>query len=694
MNSHFNILDEIKANFDVKKVGVTEFVESAQYCGKKLYPGQRLLLKLIFLEELTDFEETLLDKWIAGGRKNTTYGQEIQISPLIRDRVAWLRENGYPHFSEITLVGGRRGSKGFITSSVLAKKMFDLVQIPDPNSHYGIDLGKEIYFTCVAAAEAQAKDLQYADLAGTISQCKALNPYVFKLQEKELSLMTRKDLQEREVLQREGKRVQRDTSKVRARAAPANSATLRGYTSMAFVFDEFAHFMQGESNQADEKVYEAARPSLAQFGADAITFCNSSPYSKVGKFYERWEEAMEVDNDKPFNPTLLGIRFPSWALYEGWWDDPDYHGMKKSVMVSPDWDRDEKKEDGEYKYTRPDRLLILDQVTKERKNPDTYKVEYRSVFAEVIDSYLDPLQVDRMFQGRPIFDGGFEELKTNWGTHATSAHRYKAHLDPSSTTAGFGFAMSHVEYLEGINGVEPHVIFDIIKRWEPHRFKDGVINWETVINEVFGYIRVFRPYEITFDQFQSAAPMQQLRNMISDSGIEDRIEVREVTATNEVNWKRAEIFKTALYQGLVHGPQDTQDNEWAGLELKYLTQTVTMGKYPRIDKQDIGPVQTKDMADCIMECVNALIGNTVTGDTRARLFEDPFRVGGEGGYSIGKHEVGRGNSFANHPAFAEHYGRSGEQSFPGQRRTGKDVPNVARPWGISPTARSRGRYRR
>ncbi|MDB5280905.1 MAG: hypothetical protein JWR61_5860, partial [Ferruginibacter sp.] len=111
--------------------------------------------------------------------------------------------------------------------------------------------------------------------------------------------------------------------------------------------------------------------------------------------------------------------------------------------------------------------------------------------------------------------------------------------------------------------------------------------------------------------------------------------VYEKTATAQYNWNRAEVFRTALYQGLVHIPLDSKDCEWSALELKNLQQINTAGRFPRVDKQEIGMVQTKDMADCIMEVTEALIGNVIANEVRANLGELSVEVGAKGGYQMG-----------------------------------------------------------
>jgi hypothetical protein len=529
--------------------------------------------------------------------------------------------------------------------------------LQDPNRHYGIDPDKAIYFSCVAASEKQAKELQYADFSSAVNSCTAMTQNIRKVQELEFSVLTETDKRKMAAWKKQGRRVQRDISKLRGRALPANARTLRGYTSMALVFDEFAWFMQGESDQSDEEVYEASKPSLSQFGLDGMLFVNSSPYAKVGKFYERFEESQATDNGQPLSPSILGIQFPSWAMYEDWWRDPEYRGVRKHMQVSPDWDTERKHKDGSLFYVLEDRQNILLERETERQNPSKFKVERRSRWAEVIDSYLMPEMVDRMFAGRPLPSGnGYQPLKTNWDD-STYLYRYKAHLDPSSTTAGFGFALGHVEEIEVQGRAGQHVVFDIIKRWEPGEFPEGVINWETVLPWVLHVVDIFRPYEVTFDQFNSSAPIQWLRKELRRKGIGET-NVYEKTATSTTNWNRAEIFKTALYQGIIHAPFDTDHSRWAAQELKYL-QEVRTGRIPRVDKQDVGPVQTKDMADCCMEVVEAVAGNIVADEVRGLLGSEEPRFGAPGGYPLGGPDrEGRGNS----PLGPLYQRRQGEQA--------------------------------
>jgi hypothetical protein len=73
--------------------------------------------------------------------------------------------------------------------------MYDVLQLHDPAAHFGIDPDKEIYFSCIAASQDQAKKYQYADFSSTVARCKAMEEYVTKVQELEFSVATEADKQ-------------------------------------------------------------------------------------------------------------------------------------------------------------------------------------------------------------------------------------------------------------------------------------------------------------------------------------------------------------------------------------------------------------------------------------------------------------------------------------------------------------------
>jgi hypothetical protein len=92
---------------------IVEFAEHPSFCGKVLYPRQKTLLKIIFLEDLDDYDHHVIGEWLESSKK-FEQGGEVRIPLDIYDRIRINKENGRTHFREIIDVGGRRGGKGYI----------------------------------------------------------------------------------------------------------------------------------------------------------------------------------------------------------------------------------------------------------------------------------------------------------------------------------------------------------------------------------------------------------------------------------------------------------------------------------------------------------------------------------------------------------------------------------------------------
>ncbi|MEM3097554.1 MAG: hypothetical protein QXU32_02395 [Nitrososphaerales archaeon] len=624
------IKDYIVKQINPTSASVVEFAEDMS--NKRLYPLQRVLLKLIFLEEMEGWEEDLLSFMIKGGRN-----AEIIMSPDIRERRDYCREEGREHFSEIVLVGGRRSSKGFLTGIIGAYKLYKVFQLADPGVYFNMDPDKVIDFLCIAASFDQAKTLQFADLRSVIVNNSVLSPNIGKDLEEILTIKHDSDSEKIARMRKLGIKVARDFAQLRVRPMAANEETIRGTASIFIIFDEFAHMMPGESRQAASRVYAAAEPSIAQFGKHALVMCNSSPYTKIGQFYEQFELAMRPKS-LGWYPSRFAIQFPSWAFYDKWWVDPERR-FRNAIMVSPDWGDVIELNEPASALDSDSKVKRSEEQLKEQANPDTYRVERRAQWAEVLDAYLDPVKVDECFSG--ILPDGSRCTASYDGTYRYS---YIAHVDPSSTTAGFGFAIGHVEEFADPTGIFPdgiarHVVFDRVHRWNPEDFPGRTINYIKVREELTHIMQLYYPKEITFDQYNSVGLIQELREAAQRLNIWD-IRIGEIKSTALENWNRWEAFKTALYLGLVHIPPDCIDprtgfnySEYAALELKFLREVKT-GQTKRVEKQDIGPIQTKDIADCICVVVNKFLGSYI-GDFMSKNFEIGIKMGAEGGYQIG-----------------------------------------------------------
>jgi hypothetical protein len=604
-----NLLDQFSSSVVKDYIGVVEFVESKKYLGRHLYPRQKTLLKIIFLEDLDDYDKEVISSWEKGEN-------EVTCVPKLWERIDYLKKNGYPHFSLVQLVGGRRSSKGFITACALAYKMHKLQMLDDIHDFFSLPAGKEIEFSIVAASLDQAIARQFADVEDAL----LANQYLQKQRllgralAQTFSVNTQTDLRRIAQLRANGVKVEKDMASLMVRAHGTNSKTIRGAASMMFIFDEMAHLIGGESRMSDDELWSAAIYSVRQFRKEALTFANSSPYHKQGQFFNLYNRALELDppeDGTPIYPDHFMLQFPSWELYRDW---------EKFNLPMP-------------------QMLTLEEdpqlAREEVADPVKFKVEVRAQFAEVEDAFLRPEIVDRMFT--PSFNEGVLGYAPKPTIGAVSFFRYKGHGDPAATgPANFGIAIGHVEEViskeTGVN--EPHVVFDLINAFYPEDYKDGTIDWLQVVPAIAQLIDAYRPFEFTFDQFDSRMAIQVLNHELANKGIPDV--VHEVTATQQVNYKRAMNFRAALNLGRVHAPHpDTYDPlatrnpiELARNELKFLVE-----KNGKIDHQTIGPVKTKDIADCIMEVTDALIGDTLSPINQGMTGRPQY--GAQGGYGIG-----------------------------------------------------------
>jgi hypothetical protein len=365
-------------------------------------------------------------------------------------------------------------------------------------------------------------------------------------------------------------------------------------------YDEMAHVVASGANRSAEEVYGAATPSLDQFGFDGFIIEPSSPWQMLGQFYVNYCNALLEDEEgEPVYPEMLMIQLASWDIYKDW-------EIAHTLPVFPEGYKGDL---GEYEgqptlYFNPLRGAIQaydDQMARlEQSNPETFRVERRSHFAVAMDAYLKEEKV------RQIFAPWRERLE-NYGAPQLGMQErgrldldYKAHGDPSKSNANFGLAMAHAE--PGPDG-RLHVVFDKIHHFHPGDFEDHIVDYDEIEEWIWdNMLGPFMPTEMTFDQFNSAQVIQRLAKRSRRAALPKVTQVYEKTATKQHNWKRAEIFKTAVYMGWVHAPWYEQ----AELELRFLQE-----KNGVVDHPDSGPVQTKDVADAMMECVMALIGDQI-----------------------------------------------------------------------------------
>ena len=592
---------------------ICEFAEHPAFLGRKLYPRQKTLLKLINLEieQFTEYDLEVIEEWSKGFSRT---GVSIGISPDIWKRIDYLKENDYNHFKEVINITRRRGGKGHIGGIIGAYNNWKLLQLDDPQWYYGIDRSKDVYLFCAATNIQQAKAYQFADLANTIIDADCFRPYIAEAKEYFVALRTPADTRRIAAFESRGIRPQRLIASVRNMAITSNSKASRGAACFTVMFDEFAHMLVGtDGPRTSDEIYNAIVPALDQFGKDGFIYIPTSPFTKIGKCYELYQQGLMEDPDTgdPLYPNMLIAQLPSWGPYEDW-DDP------KATQG--------------FQFRGAPQLYNDEMKKLEQREPSVFKVERLSQWSDVIDAYLDPAMVARMYE--PFIDGSGQLRYLEQQENGVMAFFYRGHCDPSKSQANTAAMICHTELIPNQEDGEMwfHIITDWMKVWHPEDFESHQIDYEQVEEDLVNAINKFPTLKIfSYDQYGSFVTISRLKKRLKESRPPHKAIVTEDLFTPSANMKRAERFKSALGMNWIHSFKDEYGKDGGCLledELRFLQEV--NGK---IKKQSVGPVQTKDLADCLMVCVDQLLeDNFRRMEARSRLGSTQLLYASQGGY--------------------------------------------------------------
>ena len=624
-NSNANILKGQQDFFEIAKKSLKEnpdlpdivtFAEHPDFLGRKLYPRQKTLLRLICLEteHMTDYDYEVIDQWTKNFDRN---GVAIGVSPDVMDRVHYLKANGYKHFKEVINITGRRGGKGHIGGIIGAYLNWGLIMLDDPQWYYGIDKSKDIYTLCVATNIEQAKRYQFADLSNSIIDAPCFQPYIADSKEHFLALRTPSDIRRIAAFEARGLRPSRLIASIRNMAVTSNSKASRGATVFSVMFDEFAHMLAGTGGaRTSEEVYNAITPALDQFGKDGFIYVPTSPFTKVGKAFNLYESALEKNEDgTPAYPNMMMAQLPSWGPYEDW-------AYKRAT--------------GGFNFRGAPQEYDESMKLLEKREPDAFKVERLSQWAEVTNAYLNPKMVERMFE--PFVDNTGELRELEEQREGRFSVVYQGHCDPSKSGANTAAMIGHVEKINDPEDGEEwyHVVIDWIKVWNPDEYEDQQIDYEEVEEELVDTLVRFRTTKVfSFDQYGAFVTLPRLKKRLLMVNPPHKVKIREEKFTRESNMRRNERFKSSLGMNWVHSYRDNFGPDGTSLleqELKFLQEV--NGK---VDKQKFGPIRTSDVSDCLMVIVDQLLeDNFIKLEMRERLGNTDLYPGAQGGYHTQK----------------------------------------------------------
>lgn len=612
---------------------IITFAEHPFFLGKVLYPKQRTILRLIYLEThtMTAYDLDTIDEWSTqwlGGPEK--YG----VPPDIWARIRWLRERRYRHFREIEFVGGRRGGKGHIGAIIAAYENYRMLKLkPSPQAFYGIDPSKDVYCFVTATTLQQAKQYQFADIVNAVDGSPAFSRYLSRATDYSVSLRTEADTRRIAAHIARGKSLEREIASIRNVAMSSNSRSGRGAATFVLIFDEMAHHVVGtDGPMTAEAIYQALTPSLDQFGKDGLIYIPTSPYSKAGRAYTVYEDAIATDPEtgEPMYPDMLVIQLPAWGAYQ---DFDNRQALKKAGI--------------KVVFEGAPQVYDERQQREERRDPATFKVEKRAQWAEVTDAYFMPEMVDRMFapiafdeQGRFLGSKGFlpphleeqvDEIRELEPQHfGLLTHSYRGHADPSKSQSNFAVVFGHTEPFIHVDGTEwQHVLIDRIRVFKPEDYPDHQIPYDEVQEELVQEIIKYPTMTVfSYDQYGSFATVALLKKALREHSPRPRI--REKTFTPQSKSLMYERTKSALGLNWVHAFRDTYFDEGLSLlehELKFLE--YVNGK---IKKQDIGRVRTDDCADALVVVVSELLADQLDRYLLRERLDQEVEAGLPGGY--------------------------------------------------------------
>ncbi len=594
------------------------FVLGKQWLNQpRLYPRQATLLKIIFLRDdlFTAYDNAVIDEWEHNFEMTGNNG----ISPNIRERIKINKQNKRKWFREVLLVMGRRAGKGHVSGLAMAYILWNYMALGDPQEFFGIAAKKKIEILIYAGKKEQARKNLWGDLVNAVIDGPCFAPYTSRPLGESLSVFAPAD--KLKILNRSkaGQEVGFDQATFQIYPKEATTMSGRGGASCVLGFDEMAHVVNAGANRSAEEIYGAATPSLDQFRPMDFIIEPSSPWQKTGQFYQNYEQAIELEQDSrvPRYPNMFMVQLTSWDIYKDWERAHEINAFPMDFAGDL----------GEYleapipKFPKLERAFqTYDEEMKklEASNPDTFRVERLSHWAATQDAYLDPDKIAAMW----------DETLINAPRRGILSRYYKGHADPSSTNANFGLAVAHLEphpNQKDHPGIEV-CVFDYIHHWDPADFEDHTIDYVKVMDELWDVIAKFPIDNFTTDQFYSGAIKSMLAEKQRKHGKMPKTPViGEIVANQKKNWTVAENFKVALNQGWIRAPYYEQ----ADKELQFL-QLVSTATTMRVDKQETGPVTTKDVADSMMLCVHSLLGSQIAG-MQAGLMEEPIMGGLQGG---------------------------------------------------------------
>lgn len=346
-------------------VDIISFTE--EWCGVKLFPVQRVILKahygLALDESPSGFTDELLatyatpDLFLLAKEENSsvkeTANRTVLIRTIMRKTIViydddapwrkrptsakWLTEREYLHFlhvqgrsnirevipgierRELILSIGRRSGKTHISACIAAYETYRTLIKVDPQLYYGLPPGEDIQLISVATDTGQAGIL-YNKVKGLFNACDYFAAFRANSTQTFARFQTPKDIND--FGRWDANNGAQASINVTFRSCIAKG--LRGAGNLVAILDEVAHFTNAGQSSAEE-IYNAINPSLSALTpkdpddktvplsdiSEGRMILISSPLGRQGQFYELFTLAMKGGTPAA---NMLAIQAPTWEV--------------------------------------------------------------------------------------------------------------------------------------------------------------------------------------------------------------------------------------------------------------------------------------------------------------------------------------------------------------------------------------------
>ena len=163
------------ADNDAPIADIIEFVEAPWGLQMKLFPVQRVILKVHYGLELDDTKKFKISGWRRQEFREVTEKEYLEF--IHDDGRCNVREVKPGHERrEMILSIGRRSGKTTISACIAAYETYKLIKKGDPQGYYGLPASNNIQIISVATDKDQA-GLLYQEVSGHFRNCAFFHPF-------------------------------------------------------------------------------------------------------------------------------------------------------------------------------------------------------------------------------------------------------------------------------------------------------------------------------------------------------------------------------------------------------------------------------------------------------------------------------------------------------------------------------------